>query len=299
LRSWAVADRIAVLCDGNFVGDDQPERLPPKELVRWMVGRKITQTFPDRKPLVGDTLMEVRGYSVRDPARAGKFVVEDVSFTLRAGEIVGLAGLRGAGNSELLWSLFGAWDYPPKGEIRIAGEPYSPTTVQSALAVGLALVTNDRKATGLVLSMDVTDNATLPSLSRMLTAGVFLTRRNQRKYAEPQLAELNTRARPSQVVATLSGGNQQRLVLAKWLLTEPRIFLMDEPTRGVDVVAKHEVYMLLSRLAQKGAGIILIMSELPELLAMCDRIFVMRQGRICARFSREQATPEAITAAAM
>ena len=296
---YRIADRIVVLRDGSFIGSAAPDELPPDKLVQWMVGREVKQTFPERRANFGKELITVENLTVRDPNLPARKFVDDVSFSVREGEIIGLAGLRGAGNSEILWSLFGAYGPPAAGKIKISGRPYHPATVHSGMAAGLALVTNDRKTTGLVLSMDVIDNGSLAALADMVKAIVVLTRTSQKKQTVPALAELNTRARNSQDVGTLSGGNQQKVVLAKWLLTKPKVLLLDEPTRGIDVVAKHEVYVLLDKLAQQGVAIIMTMSELPELLAMSDRILVMRGGRITAEFSHDEATQENVAAAAI
>ncbi len=296
---YRLADEIAVLRDGSFIGSATPDKLPPEKLVQWMVGREITQTFPQRNAKFGDEVLSVKNLTVTDPALPGKKFVDNVSFSVRAGEILGLAGLRGAGNSELLWSLFGAFGPQAAGEIKISGSPYRPVSVRAGMAGGIALVTNDRKTSGLVLPMDVIDNATLAALSDMLFAKVVLTRGLQKRHAVPVLKDLKTKARNSQEVGTLSGGNQQKVVLAKWLLTHPKVLLLDEPTRGIDVVAKHEIYVLLDRLAREGMAIILTMSELPELLAMSDRILVMRGGKVTAEFSHENATQENVAAAAI
>jgi len=296
---YRIADRIAVLRDGDFISSAAANDLPPEQLIKWMVGREVTQTFPPPRETFGREMLRVDSLRVNDPRRPGKYLVDDVSFSLRAGEIVGLAGLRGSGNSELMWSLFGALGTPDAGKVAIKGKPFRSSSVRAAQNAGMALVTNDRKSTGLVLSMDMVDNATLASLARMLIGGTILTRWNQRRQAEPVLAEMKTKGRPTQEVSTLSGGNQQKVVLAKWLLTQPAVFMLDEPTRGVDVVAKHDIYLLLDHLTRQGVAVLLTMSELPELLGMSDRILVMRNGRITAEFSHDEATPHNITEASM
>lgn len=296
---YRLADEIAVLRDGSFIGSATPDKLPPDKLVQWMVGREVTQTFPQRKASLGEEMLSVKNLTVLDQDLPDKKFVDNVSLSVRAGEIVGLAGLRGAGNSELLWSLFGAYGLPATGKMKVSGKSYRPTTVRSGKATGLALVTNDRKTSGLVLPMDVIDNGSLAALADMLKAGFVLTRSSQKKHTVPALQGLKTKARNSQEVGTLSGGNQQKVVLAKWLLTHPKVLLLDEPTRGIDVVAKHEIYILLDKLAQQGMAIIMTMSELPELLAMSDRILVMRGGRITAEFSHDEATQENVAAAAI
>jgi ABC-type sugar transport system ATPase subunit len=295
----ALCDRVTVLRDGRLVTEVAVADTTPTELVRLIVGRELGELFPKHQTAPGEELLRVENLVLAAPDRTQRRLVDEVSLTVRAGEIVGLAGLLGSGASELLGSLFGRWGRPTGGRVWLQGREVHTANPTAALASGLALLTNDRKATGLVPPLSVLHNLTLASLAQDATAG-FVSRRRELSRARPVAAGLNLRA-PSldAEVNALSGGNQQKVALAKWLLTEPRIMLLDEPTRGVDVGAKAEIYELMNRWAAEGRGLLLITSELPELLALSDRILVMSRGRITAEFSREQATSERVMAAAM
>jgi ABC-type sugar transport system ATPase subunit len=295
---YRIADRIVVLRDGRLVGAAPAADLPPGKLIQWMVGRTIDQFFPKHTCEPGEELLRVEGLSLRDIG-SNRRLVADVSFSLRGGEIVGLAGLRGAGNSELLGALFGRYGRRVSGRVCVRGQAVRITAPNQAIRSRIALVTNDRKAYGLVLPMSVVQNITLASLDRV-SRHAWLRPRLERASGGRLSRELAVRAPSLAVdVDTLSGGNQQKVVLAKWLMTEPDILLLDEPTRGIDVGAKAEVYRLMNQWTRAGKGILLITSELPELLAMSDRFLVMHRGRITARLSRDEATQEAITAASM
>jgi ABC-type sugar transport system ATPase subunit len=295
---YALADRITVLRDGAFIGCEPAAELDRNETIRWMVGRQIDQLFPKHVSQPGDELLSVFNVSLAE-RQTGKRLVDGVSLTLRAGEVVGLGGLMGSGASELLGCIFGAYGRRPTGSIRVQGKAFVPASPQDAIDAGIAMVTNDRKTSGLVLSMSVLRNMTLASLPRATTNGVLRGAR-ERALAEPLARDLSLRA-PSLhgPIAALSGGNQQKVVLAKWLMTQPRILLLDEPTRGIDVGAKADIYELMNRWAAAGMGILLITSELPELLAMSDRILVMAHGRVTAELTRDQATQESVMAAAV
>ncbi|HOW17945.1 MAG TPA: sugar ABC transporter ATP-binding protein [Phycisphaerae bacterium] len=295
---YRIADRITVLRDGSFIGCRRASELGRDEMIHWMVGRQIVQLFPKHTRAPGRELLRVEGLSLREGA-AGKMLVNGASLTLRAGEVVGLGGLMGSGASELLGAIFGRYGRRCSGKIRVEGRPFVPRSPRHALAAGLAMVTNDRKASGLVLPMSVLHNMTLAALPRATRAG-WLRGAVERRLAEPLSRDLSLRA-PSlhAPITALSGGNQQKVILARWLLTEPKILLLDEPTRGIDVGAKADIYELMNRWTAAGIGILLITSELPELLAMSDRILVMSRGRITAELSREEATQERVMAAAV
>ena len=296
---YRLADRITVLRDGDLVGSAPAAELPQEQLIQWMVGRKIEQLFPKHQAAVGEELLRVEELSLPADDGTGRLLVDRASLELRAGEIVGLAGLRGAGNSELLGALFGQFGARPSGRVTLGGQPVRLTRPAQAIRHGVALLTNDRKVSGLVLSMSVLHNITLADLRRVARGGVVWHDREAR-LAQPLADTLAVRTASLEAeVSSLSGGNQQKVVLCKWLLTEPRVLLLDEPTRGIDVGAKAEVYELMNRLAAEGKGILLITSELPELLAMSDRIIVMHRGRITAHLSRAEATQESVMAAAM
>lgn len=234
------------------------------------------------------------------PAAEGKRkVVDDVELSVRAGEIVGLAGLRGSGAGELLGCVFGAYGSRAQGKVTLRGRVVPVRSPAEAIGLGLAMLTNDRKATGLVLPMSVLHNMTLASLGTLAPGGL-VRRKAELSAARPLAESLDLRAASLDVeVNALSGGNQQKVALAKWLLTDPAVLLLDEPTRGIDVGAKAEIYELLNRLAAAGKAILLTTSELPELLAMSDRIVVMHRGKVTAQFARGQATQETVMAAAM
>jgi ribose transport system ATP-binding protein len=288
---FRVADRVTVLRDGQLVGTLPIGDASPARLIGMMVGRELTTLFPKQPAEIGEPVLELRGLR-----RAG--VLEDVSLVLRRREILGLAGLVGAGRTELVRALFGA-DPLDAGEVLIEGKRVRIGSPRDAIRLGLGFVTEDRKLQGLVLGMTVRENATLASLGRIVRLGALLDLRRERQLASELVTRLGVRT-PSieREVANLSGGNQQKVVVAKWLATGPRILILDEPTRGIDVGAKAEVHGLMSRLAQEGVSILMISSELPEILGMSDRILVMRQGRINGEFTREQATQEAILACA-
>jgi ABC-type sugar transport system ATPase subunit len=295
---YELADRITVLRDGAFIGCKPTPELPREELIRWMVGRQVEQMFPKHAGTPGRELLRVEDLSLQLPG-AVRPVVDGVSLCVRAGEVVGLGGLMGNGASELLGAIFGVYGRRATGRVWIDGRPFVPSEPRAAIEAGAALLTNDRKATGLVLPMSVLHNMTLAALPRVSPGGWF-ARGRERELTAPVGRELALKTPSMDVpVTALSGGNQQKVVLAKWLLTQPRLLLLDEPTRGIDVGAKAEIYELMNRWTAAGMGILLITSELPELLAMSDRILVMAQGRISAEIPAAQATQERVMAAAV
>ncbi|HPK03118.1 MAG TPA: sugar ABC transporter ATP-binding protein [Candidatus Sumerlaeota bacterium] len=294
-----IADRLTVLRDGRFVGTAPAAELPPPRLVQWMVGREIGEQFPRHTPHPGPVLLRVEELTLDDPHGLPLPVVDRVGFELRAGEIVGLGGLQGSGASDLLWGLFGARGRPRAGRIELHGRPYTPRSPGHAIRRGLALLTNDRKTTGLVLGMSITHNITLASLPR-LSPGGWLRERREWAVAARLRERFDIRAADLDLeVQSLSGGNQQKIALAKWLEAGPRVLLLDEPTRGVDVGAKQEIYRLMDAWSAEGYAILLITSEMPELLALSDRILVLHRGRVTACFQRGEATQERVLQAAM
>jgi ribose transport system ATP-binding protein len=295
---YALADEITVLRDGERVGTLPAADLPPAQLVQWMVGRTIEQFFPSRAHEPGAARLEVRDLHVR-PARTGRSLVAGVSLQVRAGEVVGLAGLMGSGASDVLGAIFGRSGPPARGEIRVEGQLLRRPTPRAAIARGLALLTSDRQASGLVLPMSVLHNLSLATLSRCCRAGLMSGER-ERRHCGATVEQLKLRAPSLEApVTALSGGNQQKVVLGRWLLTTPQVLLLDEPTRGIDVGAKADIYALLDELTARGLAILLVTSELPELLALADRILVMHRGRITAELRRHEATQERILHAAM
>jgi ribose transport system ATP-binding protein len=300
---YRIGDRITVLRDGRWIGTSPASELRGAELIRRMIGRDLATRFPSRQSDLGGERLRVEQFSVAQPGafstRGARRLVHDVSFAVRSREIVGLAGLQGSGNSALLAGLFGAWPKAVEGNVYLDGQPFSVRSPQWSVQHGLAHLTSDRKGTGLILGLDVAQNISLASLKDISRCG-FLQLKKELDMAARQVKSLDIRgASLSQEVQKLSGGNQQKVLLAKWVETHPRVFLLDEPTRGIDVGAKHEVYALTHRWIAQGIAIVLITSELQELIGLADRILVMHRGRISAEFSRDQVTQERILRAAM
>lgn len=296
---YRVADRITVLRDGRCVGTEGASQLGRDRLVQWMVGRELEQQFPRHLAHTGRRRLEVDNFCVADPTGKGVRAVDNVSFSVSAGEILGIAGLAGAGSSELLNGIFGGYGRAVSGQIKIDGAGFQPGSPKKAIKHGVAMLTNDRKETGLVMDMDIVQNVSLASLRKFSSFG-WLRPRRERTAVDRRAESLKLKAEGlEKPVSSLSGGNQQKVVIAKWIETAPKVLLLDEPTRGVDVGAKHEIYELMNKWTAEGAAIVLITSEMPELLAMSDRIIVMHRGRITGRFNRDQATQEKILSAAM
>jgi ABC-type sugar transport system ATPase subunit len=296
---FRLADRITILRDGKSVGTSLSRELTPEDLIRRMVGREISQQFPERFPQPGDVRLRLDRFSIPDPSGRKEFAVEDVSLSVRSGEILGIAGLRGSGKSELFNGLFGTYGRKVRGAVLLDGHPFTVTSPRRSIERGIVLQTNDRKGTGLISGMSLVRNITLPSL-KGFSPGGWIRTAEEAKAAARQIGAFDIKAASAgQDAGTLSGGNQQKVVLAKWLATGPRVLLLDEPTIGVDVGAKHEIYSLMNRLTADGLAILLITSELPELLAMSDRIVVLHRGRVQGEFSGAEATQENVTRAAM
>ncbi|HEX3721051.1 MAG TPA: sugar ABC transporter ATP-binding protein [Verrucomicrobiae bacterium] len=294
-----IADRITVLRDGQYVGTAPAPELPPAKLIQWMVGRDLGEQFPRRARQSGQELLRLENFSVFPSGFSMRPAVDNVSLSVRAGEVLGLAGLQGSGASELFLGLFGAYGPATRGRVFLKNTNHSFVSPRQAIASGVALLTNDRKATGLVLSMSVCANATLAALPELSPGG---WRRPSRELAaaEAMMAPMRLRAASLDIEAgALSGGNQQKVALAKCLQTRPQLLMLDEPTRGIDIAAKREIYQLVEQWTEQGIAILLITSEMPELLTLSDRISVLHRGRITAEFSQSRATPESILAAAM
>ncbi len=287
---FELADRVTILRDGRYVGTQPLANVTTQQLIEMMVGRTLADLFPKLDVAPGEVLLEVEHLS-----RAGVF--DDISFQVRAGEIVGLAGLVGAGRTDVAQSIFGIAP-ATSGVIKIGGKAASIKDPQTAMALGLAYVPEDRQHHGLLLPMTISNNITLPDLRRFARLG-WLDQRGERQAASRAAEQMEVKCTSvQQKVNELSGGNQQKVVLAKWLSTNPRILILDEPTRGIDVGTKSAVHALMSQLASQGIAILMISSELPEILGMSDRVLVMREGRLTGHFRRAEATQEIIMQAA-
>ena len=295
---FAIADRITVLRDGCAQGTSNAAETDAGEVIRRMVGRRIEDHYPRRQSTPGRTLLALRGVDVKAPA-TGTLALGGIEFEARAGEVLGIGGLMGAGRTELLLHLMGLWGTRSAGTVELDGRSLVARNPREALAHGLALVTEDRKRFGLVAPQGITFNVSLASL-RSLRRGLFVDRDREAGQAKSIVEELRIKAQNlEQPVGTLSGGNQQKVVLGRMLLTQPQVLLLDEPTRGIDVGAKLEVYELVNRLTAAGQAIVLVSSELGELMGMSDRIVMLCEGRIGGMFDREEATQERLLAAAM
>jgi rhamnose transport system ATP-binding protein len=282
----AIADIVTVLRDGRHVATSSTADLPQAEIVRLMVGRSLDALFPKEDAEIGDVVFEAKALGRRG-------VFSDVSFELRRGEIVGLAGFVGSGRTEVARAIFGI-DALDAGELLIEGRPFRPRSPRAALRRGLAYLPEDRLQQGLVQPMSVSKNVSMAVLQRLTPGGVLRPGR-ERRLAQRFVDQLKIKASSvAQVVKSLSGGNQQKVVLAKWLAAQPRILILDEPTHGVDVGTKADVHRTISHLATEGLTILLISSELPEVLGMSDRVLVMREGRLVAELSRAEATQERV-----
>ena len=290
-----VADRVTVLRDGATVCTLDAKGLSEDRIIRDMVGRDMAHRYPARPRAPGAVLMEVRGWSVGHPEHRGREAIRDVAFTVRKGEVLGIAGLMGSGRTELAMSLFGrSWGREPRGQVLIDGRPADVSTVPKAIRSGLAYVTEDRKALGLILDEPIVTNVTLANLRAVSKAGVLDS--GEERWVATTFRQAMAIRTPSvfQKVVNLSGGNQQKVLLSKLLFTEPRVLILDEPTRGIDVGAKFEIYGIINRLAAEGRGVVMISSEMPELLGMCDRIMVMAEGTFVGELSAEEASQERI-----
>jgi len=293
---FRISDRITVLRDGKSAGTDETRNLTADQVIARMVGREVSQLFPTPSRQPSDTALELRDVSAFD-AR-GKAIVSHASFSVRRGEVLGIAGLMGAGRTALLSTIFGAWRGRVAGDIFLDGKAVRITRPSEAVAHGIALVTEDRKQAGLVLDQGIVPNMTLAALRRV--AGRFvLDPWRELAASEPLAARLRIKAGSLLARArNLSGGNQQKVVLAKWLLCNPRVLLLDEPTRGVDVGAKQEIYALIEEWAAEGMAVVLVSSELPEVLGLADRIVVLHEGHVAGTLDRSNATPESVMALA-
>jgi ABC-type sugar transport system ATPase subunit len=287
---FSISNRVTVLKDGGLVGTVLTSETDKPTLVKMMVGRPIEEIFPDRAPVLHSEALGVRGLS-----RERSF--KDITFSVAKGEILGFYGLVGSGRTEMARCIFGA-DKMTKGEIYVCGKPFKPKTPRKALNAGVSMLTEDRSHDGLVMFLSIRDNISLASMSKMSKLGV-INKRVQHLIVKGMIDKLNIKPEnPVKQLRALSGGNQQKVALAKWLALETPILILDEPTRGVDVATKHEIYNFIRMLADSGAAIIVISSELPEVIGLSDRIIVMREGCIAGEFTRHESSEENLLACA-
>ena len=296
-----VSDEITVVRDGSTIEtiDNAGHDIDEDRIIRGMVGREIEDRFPKRPDVqVGDVLMEVKNWTVHHPLYPERKVVDGVSMTVRKGEVVGISGLMGAGRTELAMSLFGrSYGTNISGELLLNGKKVNLKNEKAAIKAGLAYVTEDRKGNGLILSNPIRVNTTLANMAGVCDKGV-IDYDKEYAVAEDYRKKLRTKCPTvEQNVGNLSGGNQQKVLLAKWMFTDPEVLILDEPTRGIDVGAKYEIYCIINDLVAQGKSVVMISSEMPELLGMSDRIYVMNEGKFVGEFMQEEATQEKMMAA--
>lgn len=293
-----VADKITVLRDGMTIEtlENREHIIDEDRIIRGMVGRELTNRFPPREHAsIGDVSLDIRNWTVHHPLAPERKVVDNVSMYVRRGEVVGISGLMGAGRTEFAMSVFGkSYGVNISGEMTLGGKKVKLNSVQQAIDSKLAYITEDRKGNGLILSNPIRVNTTLAKMDKVSRFGV-IDKNKEYEVAEDYREKLRTKTPTvEQNVGNLSGGNQQKVLLGKWMFTEPDIMILDEPTRGIDVGAKYEIYSIINSLAEEGKSIIMISSELPEILGMCDRIYIMNQGKFVGELDRAEATQEKI-----
>jgi len=296
---FGLADSYFVLRDGAMAGKGRMKETDRTRLIQLMVGRELAISTEKQKINSKDEILRIENLSFRDPENASNFLVNNVSFALNKGEILGISGLMGAGRSELLEAIFGMHPKHVSAEIFIEGNKVKIKNVCDAIAAGIGLVPEDRKLQGLILNMDVARNTSLASLNRISSFG-FLSRKLENELSDHFVDKLKTKIPFKKIaVEKFSGGNQQKVVIAKWLSTNPKILLLDEPTRGIDVGAKAEIYKLMHELAEQGIGIVFVSSELPEILSISDKIMVLSESKITGNFLKSEATEEKLMHAAL
>ena len=283
-----ISDEITVMRDGRHVATELSGNMSMEKIIKLMVGRELTERFPQKRNERGEEVLRIEGLSTRYAP------IRDVSFSVRSGEIVGVAGLGGSGRTELLESIFGLCE-KSSGIITLHGKQIANRTPREAKRNGFAMLTEERRATGIFGIRDITDNTVISGLRKYRTGGIFLSDRKMKKDTDWSIEAMRIKT-PSRTtkIRTLSGGNQQKVILGRWLLTEPEVLLLDEPTRGIDVGAKYEIYQLIIALAEAGKCVIMVSSEMPELLGVCDRILVMSGGRLAGELDVKDATQEKI-----
>jgi putative multiple sugar transport system ATP-binding protein len=293
-----VADSITILRDGATIEtlDCQTDDITENRIIRGMVGRDLTHRFPPRESKIGDIIFEVKDWNVYHPLHEDRKVSNNVNLHVRRGEVVGIAGLMGAGRTELAMSIFGhSYGTRISGTAYKEGKVIDVSNIDKAISNGLAYATEDRKAFGLVLIQEIKQNVTLANLEEVADGGFVINEPKELTVTREYRDKLNIKCSSiRQLALNLSGGNQQKVVLSKWLFSNPDILILDEPTRGIDVGAKYEIYTIINRLASEGKAIVFISSELPEILGICDRIYVMREGKLVGELSASEASQEAV-----
>lgn len=295
---FKISDRLSVMRDGEYIGTKEAKDTDNEEIIAMMVGRSVEEQYPKRDVKIGDVILEVKNLNFTPPKESFKRSLKDISFKVRAGEVLGIAGLAGAGRSEVFESIVGKHATCTTGEILIDGKALQIRSPKDAIDAGISFATEDRKGTGLVLGRSIGDNISLPIYDHYSSFG-FMRDGEQKKDWIEYMNRLHVKAKsPNVPVSSLSGGNQQKVILARWLLTKPKVLLLDEPTRGIDVGAKEEIYLLINELAASGLAVVVISSELPEVIGICDRIITICEGRLTGEISRKEATQEILLAAA-
>lgn len=292
-----VADTITVLRDGQTIEslNCNEQEVTEDDIVKLMVGRELTNRYPSRVPVIGDVMMEVKNWNVYDPTDHGKKVIDDSSIKVHKGEIIGISGLMGAGRTEFAMSIFGkSFGSKIEGELYLKGKLTELNSPKEAIAAGLSYLTEDRKEKGLILIQDIKQNISISSLNRMTENGV-INNNEEIKHAEYYKDAMRIKTPNIEVkVMNLSGGNQQKVALSKWMLTDPDVLILDEPTRGIDVGAKYEIYSIMNKFVAEGKSVVMISSELPEILGMSDRVYVMNEGKIVAEVHGDDMNQETI-----
>ena len=295
---FMISDRLTVMRDGEYIGTKNSKDTSVDEIISMMVGRSVEEQYPEREVEKGEVVLEVNHLSFNPPKYSFKRSLEDISFHVRAGEVLGIAGLAGAGRSEIFECIFGKDSKHVSGEIKINSQRVSINSPEDAIKAGISFATEDRKGTGLVLGRSIGDNISLPLLDKFARFGIMRDRLQRISWKE-YMSKLKVKANsPDVPVSSLSGGNQQKVILARWLLTKPKVLLLDEPTRGIDVGAKEEIYLLINELAASGLAVVVISSELPEVMGISDRIITICEGRLTGEISKEEATQEKLLTAA-
>ncbi|HQO21677.1 MAG TPA: sugar ABC transporter ATP-binding protein, partial [Spirochaetota bacterium] len=295
-----IADKITVIRDGAVIKnlDKKNDSFTEDDIITAMVGRTLTDRFPKRNSAIGEVCLEVKNWNVYHPLYEDKKVCDNVNLTLRKGEIVGISGLMGAGRTELAMSIFGkSYGQKISGELILNGKKIQLNSIKEAIKEKIAYVTEDRKDEGLLLNNPIYINTTLAKMDKVSKYNI-LDLDLEVKVSNEYKQKLNTKcSNVMQNVGSLSGGNQQKVLLSKWMFADPDVLMLDEPTRGIDVGAKYEIYTIMNQLVAEGKSVLMISSEMPEILGMCDRVYVMYDGRIVAEFTKEQATQESIMSA--